>query len=266
MIGAIIGDIAGSRFEFNNARTDRFKLLARECDFTDDTICTVAIADAVMHGRPFDEALRDWGNRYPHPKGSYGASFGMWLRNPAVGPYWSFGNGSAMRVSAIPYLEASWEQVLNIARESASVTHDHPEGIKGAVVTAGAGWIILDVVLSMGRRDPLTVTVAKKRFREWVGKHYGVPAYRPFSNPFSETCMNAVPVAATCLLASTSFDDAIRKAIVVGGDSDTIAAIVGGWAEALYGVPAGLERMARQYLPEDILGVVDEFNKRVYGA
>lgn len=264
MIGAIIGDIAGSRFEFSNTKTDKFKLLARECDFTDDTICTVAVADAIMHGRKFDEALRDWGWRYPHPKGGYGWSFGRWLKDRNAGPYWSWGNGAAMRVSAIPYLCESWDDVVSRANESAMVSHNHPEGIKGAVVTAGGSWIILDNMFALGDRTPGLVSNAKKAFADWVGSHYDVPEYRPFSNPFKETCMNAVPVAASCLLASTSFEDAIRKAVLVGGDSDTIAAITGGWAEALYGVPEGLSMIAKKYLPKDILGIVDEFYRIVY--
>lgn len=263
MIGAIIGDIAGSRFEFNNAKSDKFKLLARECSFTDDTICTVAIADAVMNGRKYDDALRDWCGRYPHPMGGYGASFGAWINMPGAGPYWSFGNGAAMRVSAIPFLAESWDQVLVVARESALVTHDHPEGIKGAVVTAGAGWIILDNMFTLGNRGNGLVSNTKKAFKEWVGEFYDIPEYRPFSNPFNESCMNAVPVAASCLLASTSFEDAIRKAILVGGDSDTIGAIVGGWAEALYGVPEGMRKVAMTYLPGDIREVVREFYKTI---
>ena len=252
MIGAIIGDIAGSRFEFHNTRTEKFQLFTRECDFTDDTICTVAVADAIMNGRRFEVALRDWGNRYPHPKGGYGAAFGAWLDDKNAGPYWSWGNGAAMRVSALPILSGDFDTCLHYAAESARVSHDHPYGIKGAVVTAGAEFILFEHA-SEG------VAAAKEAFAEYVGKSYSIPQYRPFSNPFKETCMNAVPVAAACLLASTDFEDAIRKAIIVGGDSDTIAAICGGWAEALYGVPEHLAEKAMSYLPDDIRGVVEEF-------
>lgn len=258
MIGAIIGDIAGSRFEFNNAKSDKFKLLARECSFTDDTICTVAIADAVMNGRKFDDALRDWCGRYPHPMGGYGASFGAWIHSPGAGPYWSFGNGAAMRVSAIPFLATDHDQALEMAMASALVTHDHPEGVKGAATTATAGYVILE-----GRRAGESVEKIKTAFRVWVEGQYDIPEYRPFSNPFNESCMNAVPVGASCLLASTSFEDAIRKAILVGGDSDTICAIVGGWAEALYGVPEGMRKMAMTYLPGDIRAVVQQFYRTV---
>ena len=256
MIGAIIGDIAGSRFEFKNTRSEHFKLLARDCDYTDDTICTIAIADAVMNGRKFDEALRDWCGRYLNPKGAYGGSFSAWLAIPDAGPYWSFGNGAAMRVSAIPALVDDFGLAVSIASESARVSHDHPEGIKGAVVTAGAGFILKERA-AMGD----TLYNAKSAFNAWVGRHYLIPEYKPFSNPFVESCMNAVPVAAACLLASKSFEDAVRKAIVVGGDSDTIAAITGGWAEALYGVPAALQRKARGYLPDDMLQIVRQFYK-----
>jgi ADP-ribosylglycohydrolase len=254
MIGAIIGDIAGSRFEFHNARNDKFQLFTKECDFTDDTICTVAVADAIMHGRRFADALRDWGNRYPHPKGGYGAAFGAWLDDPAAGPYWSWGNGAAMRVSAIPMLTGDFDTCLHLAAESARVSHDHPYGIKGAVVTAGAEFVLYE---HMAKGE--SIEEAKAAFAEYVSKSYQIPAFKPYSNPFKETCMNAVPVAAACLLASTGFEDAIRKAIVVGGDSDTIAAICGGWAEALYGVPEHLAEKAMAYLPDDIRGVVEEY-------
>jgi ADP-ribosylglycohydrolase len=254
MIGAIIGDIAGSRFEFSNTRTERFKLLASDCAFTDDTICTVAIADALMHGRHYEDALRDWCRRYPKPKGGYGASFSQWLRNSKAGPYWSWGNGAAMRVSAIPMLSGDFKSCLAYARESAIVSHDHPYGIRGAMVTAGAEFILYE-----RRAKGQSIEEAKAAFADWVGHYYAVMPYQPFSNPFRETCMNAVPVAASCLLASESFEDAIRKAIIVGGDSDTIAAICGGWAEALYTVPTDLVEKAMTYLPDDIKALVEEF-------
>ena len=252
MIGAIIGDIAGSRFEFRNARTDKFQLFTKECDFTDDTICTVAVADAIMNGRRFEVALRAWGNRYLHPKGGYGAAFGAWLDDPNAGPYWSWGNGAAMRVSAIPLLSGDFDTCLHYATESAKVSHDHPWGIRGAFVTAGAEFLLY-------QHNGESVAAAKAVFAKYVGQYYDIPKYKPFSNPFKETCMNAVPVAAACLLASTGFEDAIRKAIIVGGDSDTIAAICGGWAEALYGVPEDLFQKAMGYLPDDIKKVVWDF-------
>ena len=255
MIGAIIGDIAGSRFEFRNTRSFNFRLFAKDCDYTDDTICTVAVADAAMHDRSYAEALRDWCGRYPRPKGGYGGSFSAWLAIPDAGPYWSFGNGSAMRVSAIPFLVDNIHDAIHMAMDSAQVTHDHPEGIKGAVVTAGGGYILREHA-----SDP---KAAKAHFAAWIGNYYTVGDTKPFSNPFAETCMNAVPVAAGCLLESIDFEDAIRRAILVGGDSDTIAAITGGWAEALYGVPPLLQGMARGYLPADMNAIVTEFYGRI---
>lgn len=252
MIGSIIGDIAGSRFEFDNAKSDRFALFARDCSFTDDTICTVAIADAILNGKFFSDALREWGRAFPHPMGGYGASFSQWLNypEPAV-PYWSFGNGAAMRVSPIGLAYDTVARIATEAANSAACTHDHPEGIKGAVTTA-LGCLIL-------RR-----TGDKDAFRAELETQYGtLPEYRPFSNAFDESCMNAVPVAASCLLASNDFEDAIRKAILVGGDSDTIAAIVGGWAEALYGVPDELQKEAGKYLPSAMKEVVREFYDRI---
>ena len=132
MLGAITGDIVGSRFEFNNNRSTEFDLFANGCSFTDDTICTVAIADAVLKGVSFERSLRHWCLKYPTPKGAYGGSFAVWLRSPAPMPYNSFGNGSAMRVSPVAWLFDDRETVLRKARESAECTHNHPEGIKGA--------------------------------------------------------------------------------------------------------------------------------------
>lgn len=252
MIGAIIGDIAGSVYEFSNTTTKDFPLFKKESAFTDDTICTIAIADAAMNGWNYKDALVDWCSEFPNPKGGYGASFATWLGSRDHLPYYSFGNGAAMRVSSLGWLFNTPLEVLHAARQSALVSHDHPEGIKGAEVTA------LGVFL-------LRTQHRKDNFKAMMEAQYGeLPEYRPFSNPFNETCMNAVPVAASCLLASTDFEDAIRKAIIVGGDSDTIAAICGGFAEALYGVPAGLRDAAMKKLTPAMRDVVRQFEKSVF--
>lgn len=257
MLGAIIGDIVGSRFEFNNAKTTRFDLFAKECSFTDDTICTVAVADAIMNhhtylnGYVYKLTLRTWCRRYPHPMGCYGVSFARWLASDCPQPYYSFGNGSAMRVSPVGWLFNYAIEVEYEAARSAEVTHNHPEGIKGAQVIA--------LCIFMLRRGCF-----KKQIREFVEKEYGkIPAYRPFSNPFDESCMNAVPVAVSCFLASTDFEDAIRKAVLVGGDSDTICAITGSLAEAHYGIPAAIRDAGLAYLPSEMKNIVDQFYDRV---
>lgn len=248
MIGAIIGDIAGSVYEFHNTKTEDFPLITKESTFTDDTICTIAIADSAMNGWNYRDALLDWCLEYPHPMGGYGASFAAWLNSREHLPYFSYGNGAAMRASSLGWLYDTPLEIAEEAKRSAMVTHDHPEGIKGAQVAA------LGVFFLRKDKD-------KDLFGEWVRDLYGaLPVYRPFSNPFEETCQNAVPVAASCLLASTGFEDAIRKAIAVGGDSDTIAAICGGWAEALYGVPDGLKQAAIRKLPHTMRDVLKQFD------
>lgn len=253
MIGAIIGDIAGSVYEFNNAKTEDFPLITKQSNYTDDTICTIAIADATMNDRSYKDALLDWCLAYPHPMGGYGASFLQWLLSSNHQPYYSYGNGAAMRVSSIGWLCNSQYEVCETAKMSAEVSHDHPEGIYGAQAVALAVF-----GLRQGR--------SKDEIKDFISQHYTIPKYEPFSNPFDETCQNAVPVAVSCFLASNSFEDAIRKAIVVGGDSDTIAAICGGFAEAYYGVPAELKRVALKKLPHDMRSVVRQFEERRLGV
>lgn len=251
MLGAIIGDIAGSIYEFSNAKTEDFPLFKKESTFTDDTICTVAIADAAMNGWNYKDALLDWCHAYPHPTGGYGMGFANWLNSRDHAPYYSFGNGAAMRASSIGWLFNTPIEVSSEARQSALVSHDHPEGIKGAQATA------LGVFFLRNDKD-------KSLFGEWLEGLYGkLPEYRPFSNPFDESCMNAVPVAASCFLASRSFEDAIRKSIAVGGDSDTIGAICGAFAEAYYGIPAPIRSAAMKKLPVDMKDVIKQFNYKL---
>lgn len=257
MLGAIIGDIVGSRFEFNNAKTTRFDLFAKKCSFTDDTICTVAIADSILNhhtylnGYTYALALRTWCRRYPRPKGGYGASFKKWLEADRAQPYNSFGNGSAMRVSPIGWLFNDATVVEYEAARSAVATHNHPEGIKGAQVIALCVFLL--------RRE-----YTKEQFTRFLEAIYGkIPTYKPFSNPFDESCMNAVPVSVSCFLASTDFEDAIRKAILVGGDSDTIAAITGSLAEAHYGIPSAIRDAGLAYLPTEMKNIVEQFYDRV---
>lgn len=257
MLGAIIGDIVGSRFEFNNAKTTSFDLFAKECSFTDDTICTVAVADAIMNhhtylnGYVYKLTLRTWCSRYSIPMGGYGVSFARWLASDNPQPYYSFGNGAAMRVSPVGWLFDCEMEVEYEAAKSAEMTHNHPEGIKGAQVIA--------LCIFMLRRR-----YSKKQVMKFVESQYGkIPPYRPFSNPFDESCMNAVPVSVSCFLASTDFEDAIRKAVLVGGDSDTIGAITGSLAEAHYGIPTAIRDAGQAYLPTEMKNIVDQFYDRV---
>ena len=250
MIGSIIGDIAGSLYEFNNVHTEAFPLMGAGCDYTDDTVCTMAIADAILHGKDYGAALQDWCRRYPDPMGAYGVNFSSWIRSENPEPYGSFGNGCAMRVSPVGWLFNEEKIVAAEARKSAAVTHNHPYGMAGAELIATA-------IFRLRGGAP------KETAADNVAKIFGwLPEYRPFSNKFDETVMNAVPVAVSCFLASDSFEDAVRKSIVVGGDSDTIGAIVGSLSEAYYGVPDDLKAKALGFLPEEMNAIIAEFERQ----
>jgi len=252
MLGAIIGDIAGSVYEFNNVKTEDFPLFSKMSSFTDDTICTVAVADCAMNDWNYKDALVDWCSRYPRPMGGYGTSFQQWLKSADHVPYYSWGNGSAMRVSSIGWLFDNDIQTSMEAKKSAVVTHDHPKGVAGAQITA-----LTIFYLRNGR--------TKEQTRAFAEKIYGhkLPEYVPFSNLFDETSEGTVPVALSCFLASESFEDAVRKAILIGGDSDTIAAITGSFAEAYYGIPDEIAKLAMRRLPEDMKEVVHQFYRTI---
>lgn len=250
MIGAIIGDIVGSRFEFNNHRSTDFELFHKDCNFTDDTIMTVATADALLNNKDFASAYREWGHKYPMPMGGYGASFAYWLNSPHPQPYNSFGNGAAMRVSPIGLFYSDRCDVRNMALNSAKVSHNHPEGMNGAETIAVSIWM-------------LHSAFTKKDVKKYV-ESQGYNLSRTTSeirqtNRFDETCQGTIPEAVTCFLESKSFEEAVRLAISIGGDSDTIAAITGSLAEAHYGVPPKLTAKAFQYLPNEIVNIIDSF-------
>ena len=253
MIGAIIGDIVGSRFEFNNTDRKDFKLFTKECDFTDDTICTVAVADAILKGVSFEQSLLEWCRKYPNPKGAYGGSFGRWVHSLHPEPYNSFGNGSAMRVSPCGYLTTR-QDVLMYARKSAECTHNHPDGIKGAECVADC------IYLARTKKDIGLII-------EFVKDVYGYNTNQTCdeirrTNRFNETCQVTVPQALVCFLESTDFESAIRLAVSIGGDSDTIAAITGSIAEAYYGIPQHIQDKALAYLPQEMRNVINQFNEK----
>lgn len=263
MIGAIIGDIVGSVYEFHNIKTKDFPLFRDDCRFTDDTVMTIAVAEALMNGGDetnFVAAMKKYGRMYP--RAGYGMRFFHWLASENTEPYGSWGNGSAMRVSPVGYfVEPSWDltatacSVDTYAKRSAAVTHNHPEGIKGALATANA-------IMFMRYRvkEGTDMVEAKEWLRDFIQKNYGYelsqsldeirPGYK-----FTESCQETVPQAITAFLESTDFEDAIRNAISLGGDSDTLAAITGGIAQAAYGVPAWMEERALQYLDEPLRAV-----------
>lgn len=244
MLGAVIGDIVGSVYEWDNVRRKDFgPLFHPKAFFTDDTICTVAVADALANERNPGEALMDWGRRY-FDNGGWGGMFSRWLVRGALGPYNSYGNGAAMRVSPAGLLASSVEEASTLSRQVTEVTHNHPEGLKGAEATA------LAIFLARQRVTPQNIKVA-------ITERYGYdlqrtpddirPTYR-----FNETCQETVPQALVCALTATDFEDAIRNAISIGGDSDTVAAIAGGVAEALFGIPDEIADRGWTYLHNDM--------------
>lgn len=254
MLGAIIGDVVGSRFEFDNTFDYQFELFTKECDFTDDSICTIAIADAILNEKGYQESLLKWCHKYPHPKGAYGGSFARWIVSSNPQPYHSFGNGSAMRVSAVGWLFDNEKDVLEEARKSASVTHNHPEGIKGAQSVA--------LAILIARQGGGLEAIKQVAF-DFYGKDF---EQRLIPNGcFDETCQGTVPVAFHLIDLSSSFEDAIRRAISYGGDSDTLGAIVGAIAEALWGIPEDLENKALDYLPVDMIRIVRQVKERCKG-
>ena len=269
MLGAMIGDIAGSKYEFNNTFDYDFEMFGEGCDFTDDTICTVAIADAILNGRSYQESLLDWCRRYPSPKGAYGGRFAGWIRSLNPQPYNSFGNGSAMRVSPVAWLFDDLSQVLEEAEKTALPTHNHPEGIKGAKAVAHAIWHFRKSRFSEKSKDSENEETkglknenakASKDENETIQGFMSIARsyYENFDTrdypkgKFDETCMDAVPLSFYLLSQASSFEDAIRLAISHGGDSDTIGAIVGSIAEARFGIPQEMKEKAISFLPDDM--------------
>ena len=269
MLGAMIGDSVGSKYEFNNTFDYDFEMFGGGCDFTDDTICTVAIADAILNGRNYQESLLDWCHRYPSPKGAYGGRFAAWIRSLDPQPYNSFGNGSAMRVSPVAWLFDDLSQVLEEAEKTALPTHNHPEGIKGAKAVAHAIWYFRKSRFSEGSKDSENEETkglknekakASKDENETIQGFMSIARsyYEDFDTrvypkgKFDETCMDAVPLSFYLLSQASSFEDAIRLAISHGGDSDTIGAIVGSIAEARFGIPQEIKEKAISYLPDDM--------------
>ena len=251
LYGAIGGDIIGSCYEWHNVKTKDFPLFSRWSKYTDDSVLTIATADALLHHLSYTEAYHKWGNRYPHA--GYGRSFRRWLASSDPQPYNSWGNGSAMRISPVGFYAKSEEEVLKEAKASAEVTHSHPEGIKGAQAAA------LAVYLAKNGTD-------KTAIREKIETLFGydlssqtLDDIRP-DYTFDVSCMGTLPVALLAFLESTNYEDAIRNAISIGGDSDTIAAITGGIALAFYKeMPQEIIDGIETILPDDMLEVCREF-------
>ena len=252
MIGAIAGDILGSVYEQWPIKTKEFKLFDNRCRFTDDTVLTVAIADAVLTGRSYRKSLIAIGRRYP--RAGYGGSFLRWLYSDDPRPYNSWGNGSAMRVSPIGFAFVSEDEVLRQAEMTAIVSHNHPEGIKGAQATALAIFLARTGFSKEQIRTRLAAGFSYNLNRT-------VDAIRP-GYAFDISCQGTVPEAIIAFLDSDSYEDAVRNAISLGGDSDTLACITGGIAEAFYGVPDRIQSEVQHHLPPDLLKIMQNFRRK----
>ncbi|MFZ0389034.1 MAG: ADP-ribosylglycohydrolase family protein [Calditrichia bacterium] len=253
MIGAIAGDIIGSVYEFRPIKTEDFNLFHSDSSFTDDTVMSIAIAEAILIKGDYAAAMKKYGRRYPDS--GYGGMFIHWLFQKEVIPYNSWGNGSAMRASAIGFAFADREKVLTEAEKSAVVSHNHPEGIKGAQATA------LAVHLAFTGAD-------REQIREEISRQFEYDLNRTVKEirpdySFNESCQRTVPEAIIAFLDSENFEDAIRKAVSLGGDSDTLACIAGGIAQAFYKkIPAEITDKVTKLLPEDLSDVLNKFTSK----
>ena len=272
MLGAIIGDIVGSRFEFNNHRNKDFELFTEDCRVTDDSIMTLAVAKALMEtekiikppsgGADFDggyysllekmavKYLREIGRKYPDC--GYGGMFAEWVFSDAPQPYNSFGNGAAMRIGPVGFRARTENEARRLSEVVTGVTHNHEEGIKGAEAVA--------VAIYLARRGFTKSEIREKIESAYYALDFTIDDIR-HSYRFNETCQDTVPQAIQAFLESTSFEDAIRNAISIGGDSDTLAAITGAIAEAYYGVPEGLKEKALSYLDDELRSIFNDWSE-----
>ena len=259
MIGAILGDIVGSRFEWANCRSKSFDFLTGQCFFTDDSVMSLAVAKALLDCRPDysdlpEQAIRNMqqiGVKYPDS--GYGGMFGRWLLDPNPKPYRSFGNGAAMRVSACGYAGQTLDEVKGLSRMVTEVTHNHPEGLKGAEATA--------VAVFLARNGKSLEEIQDCVTREYYSILFRLDDIRE-TYAFNETCQETVPQALQAFFESRSFEDAIRNAISIGGDSDTLAAITGAVAEAYYGVPDAIRAQALPFLDDRLRKILLDFEDR----
>ena len=253
MIGAIAGDIIGSVYEHRPIKTKAFPLFDPRCRFTDDSVLTVAVADSVLTGRPYLESMRDIGRRYPDA--GYGSAFIHWLHSHDPWPYNSWGNGSAMRVSPVGFAFATEDDVLHQAQKTAEISHNHPEGIKGAQATA------LGVFLARTVHD-------KEKIRRQIGQRFDYDLDRTVDDirpgyTFEVSCQKTVPEAIIAFLDSQSYEDAVRNAVSLGGDSDTLACITGAIAEAFYGaVPSRIRTKVKALLTPDLWAITENFCRK----
>ena len=256
MIGAIIGDIVGSRWEFDPTNDYNFEWLSNENGFTDDTICKVAFADELLKGRDFGESIHEWCRQYPHPMGGYGGRFAQWVQSDNPQPYNSFGNGAAMRVSPVAHWFEDVNEVLDAAAATALPSHNHDEGIKGAQTVALA--IFKALSYHRYQEAPLHIDEILHECVEFSGYDINMPKSSVL-NRFDETCQGTVPVALKIISMATCYEDAVRLAVSLGADADTLGAIVGSIAEAIWGIPMKLRHQVENFLPDDMHSVLLRF-------
>ena len=259
MLGAIIGDTCGSVYEFsnNNKATDvsTVSLTESKCSFTDDSVLTIATADALLHQRPYVEAYKGWARRYPDA--GFGGHFWRWMQSDSLEPYNSWGNGSAMRVSPVGWFFETLKETLAEAKRSAEVTHNHPEGIKGAQSVAAA------IFLARSGKS-------KQEIKDYIESAFGYDLSRTTDQirpdyVFDVSCMGSVPEAIICFLESNNYAHAIQLAISIGGDSDTIACITGGIAEAFYRkMPEELVQFVTARLTDEMKQIVQLFREHIH--
>ena len=257
MLGAIVGDIIGSVYEGWPIKTKNFDFFIPGTTYTDDTVLTVAVADAILHHKDYKKLILKYGRRYP--SAGYGRSFSKWLDATNPQPYNSWGNGSAMRVSPIGFAFSSNIQVLEEARKSAVITHNHPEGIKGAEAVALAVYLA-------------RTGYSKQEIEDEIEKLFGYDLGRSIDDirddyMYNLSCQHSVPESIIAFLESTDYEDAIRNAISLGGDADTMACIAGGIAQAYYKfIPVELITAATEYLPQPFLRIIEEFDEMFISA
>lgn len=254
LLGAIAGDVIGSVYEWHNVKTKNFPLFCQASDFTDDTVLTIAVADAILNNKNFRDAIWEYGNRYPNR--GYGGRFRQWLANTDKQPYNSYGNGSAMRVCAVGFACSTLDDVLKMAAETALPTHNHTEGIKGAQAVAAAIFLAKS-------------GVSKKEIKEYITDNFQfhldftIEQIRP-TYKFNETCQGSVPQAIVAFLESSDYEDAIRLAISIGGDSDTIACITGGIALAYFKtMPEYIINQTLALIPEAFTTIIQQFDEKI---
>lgn len=262
MIGAIIGDVVGSRFEFRNTDQKNFEFFHKDCCFTDDTVMTLAVGESIMRCYEYYEnydRLSDYAVEYfhevgrRHPSCGYGGRFFNWMLGDVWVPYNSCGNGSAMRISPVGDIARSVSEAKDLSFKLTCITHNHLEGLLGAESAA-----IAKTMLKLGK--------SKEEVKEFIERHYytldkTVDWYRRENNGFhgAEICQVTMPQAFTCFFEGESFEDVIRNSVSIGGDSDTIAAIAGGIAEAYYEVPGWMKSSVRTYLTDDLKEILDRW-------